>query len=251
MSPPIPIIIVGGAGRMGSSLRELASQDGAGLTVAALVDEGDDLTDAIHQTGAQCVIDFSVLAQVQTTLSACAAARVPLVLGTTGLEEADRAALQETAKTLPVVWAPNFSVGVTALFSLVRDVKAVLGQGWDAEIVESHHRHKVDAPSGTARRLAELLMNEHGPSGTTVVGREGLTGPRTRDEVGVSVVRGGDVVGEHEVRFMAEGEQVVLTHRATDRDIFARGALRAARWVAADGGQEPGLYDMTDVLAGS
>lgn len=248
MSAQIPIIIVGSSGRMGVSLRELATEDPA-LTVTALVDQDDDLGETIAQTGARCVVDFSIQAQVQDTLSACAAGGTPLVLGTTGLAEEDRTALQEAARRLPVVWAPNFSVGANALFVLLERAYELLGPHWAAEIVESHHRHKVDAPSGTARRLAEVLMDARGDAATMTVGREGLVGPRTRDEVGISVVRGGDVVGEHEVRFLGEGEQVTLTHRATDRAIFARGALRAASWLTADGGRAPGLYDMVDVLS--
>ena len=247
MSAPLPLIIVGAAGRMGLPLGQLATQD-EGLTVVGLVDQGDDLGDAITKTGARCVVDFSVLAQVPATLSACREKGVPLVLGTTGLQPVDRSTLEAAAQAIPLVWAPNFSVGANSLFVLLREAKRLLGEGWDAEIVESHHRHKVDAPSGTARRLAEVLVETRSEDSSITVGREGMVGPRARDEVGISVVRGGDVVGEHEVRFLGDGEQVVLTHRATDRAIFARGALRAARWLGTDGGRAPGLYDMIDVL---
>ncbi|MEC9072016.1 MAG: 4-hydroxy-tetrahydrodipicolinate reductase [Myxococcota bacterium] len=248
MSSSLPILIVGASGRMGVTLRELAEQDER-LTVAGLVDQGDDLGETIDRTGARCVVDFSVLAQVGPTLSACSQTHVPLVLGTTGLTSTDRGALKAAGEVIPLVWAPNFSVGANSLFVLLREATRLLGEGWDAEIVESHHRHKVDAPSGTARRLAEVLVDSREGDTAITVGREGLVGPRAAEEVGISVVRGGDVVGEHEVRFLGDGEQVVLTHRATDRAIFARGALRAARWLGTNEGRAPGVYDMIDVLS--
>ncbi len=249
MSTPTParVALVGARGRMGARLEALAAEDPC-LTVVHRVDAGGPtLADC---SGAEVVIDFSVRAQVAATARWCAEHRVPLVLGTTGLEAVDQAAVEEAARRAAVVQAPNFSVGVNALFALAGELARMLGGEFDLEVVEAHHRHKVDSPSGTARRLVEVLAEARGARyGDTAVQRpEGLIGPRTDPEIGVSVVRGGDVVGEHTVLYLGHGEQVLLGHRATDRDIFARGALRAARWLTAPAGRKPGRYDMGDVL---
>ena len=253
MSPAAPrecrpggVAVVGAHGRMGQRIIQLAPA--AGLPVAARVDAGDALSD-LDPARLAVVVDFSVVDQVRATARWCAEVGVPLVSGVTGLDPSDRQALAAACNRVPVVYAPNFSVGVNALFALVGQLAKLLGPGWDGEVVEAHHRDKVDAPSGTARRLVELLAAARGASYEEVarVGREGRVGARMAEEVGVSVVRGGDVVGEHTVLYLGEGEQVALSHRATDRDIFVRGALRAACWAAIKG-RAPGLYDMGDVL---
>ncbi|RYE82144.1 MAG: 4-hydroxy-tetrahydrodipicolinate reductase [Myxococcales bacterium] len=197
--------------------------------------------------GADVCIDFSSPAATVSIARACARAGVALVSGTTGLGPDAQAALDEAARAVPVLWAPNTSVGVQVLAELVREAVARLGPGFDVEVVEIHHRKKVDAPSGTARRLAEAAI-EARPGLTEVSGRHGVPGPRPADELGVLAVRGGDVIGDHTVYLLGDGERIELTHRASSRDLFARGALRAARFVA---GQKPGRYTMRDVLSAS
>lgn len=239
---PLSILINGSKGRMGHALAEAATQ--MGLAVGAAVDAGDDFAAA----AATCdvIVDFSSHAATKSVV-ACAIARgKPLVIGTTGHSAAERAELLALAAQVPCVWAGNFSVGVNLLFALTRRAASVLGSDYDAEVVEMHHRFKKDAPSGTAARLLEIILEERKLSASALRhGREGITGERTPTEVGVHSLRGGDVVGDHTVLFAALGERVELTHKASDRGIFARGALRAAQWVAH---QKPGVYDMQDVL---
>ncbi len=171
----------------------------------------------------------------------------PLVIGTTGHDDAQRAAIVAHAEQIPIVFAPNFSVGVNTLFWLSRKATDILGPDFDLEVIEMHHRHKKDAPSGTARRLAEILAEARDLAYADDVrhGREGMVGARTSTEIGMHSLRGGDVVGDHTVVFAADGERLELTHKASSRDTFANGGLRAARW-ATD--QSAGLYDMQDVL---
>lgn len=247
----VRLALVGAAGRMGRRLDAL-SEASPDLVVGARVDRDTPPLRALDAGSIDCVIDFSVRDHVAATCGWCAAYGVPLVLGTTGLLPADREALEAAAARAPIVSAPNFSVGVNVLFAVAGRLAELAGQGWDLEVVESHHRHKVDAPSGTARRVVEVLAEARGASYAEAArcGREGLVGPRADSEIGVSVVRGGDVVGEHTVLYLGQGERLELTHRATDRDIFARGALRAARWLVRGGGADrgPGLFAMSDVL---
>jgi 4-hydroxy-tetrahydrodipicolinate reductase len=169
------------------------------------------------------------------------------VIGTTGLDERAEAAIDALAARAPVVVAPNMSPGVTLFFHLAARAAELLGPDYDAEIVEMHHRRKVDAPSGTAVRLGEVVARAKGfdPERAVVHGRSGQVGARPREEVGVMTLRGGDVIGDHTLVLAGEGERLELTHRASSRDIFARGAVRAARWVV---GQPPGRYDMADVM---
>ena len=170
-----------------------------------------------------------------------------MVIGTTGLDASTRAALERAAERVPIVFAPNYSQGVNALYFLAARATELLGPDFDAEILEIHHRHKVDSPSGTAVRLGEVVAQakQLDPERVVTHGRSGQVGARPLDEVGVMALRGGDVVGEHTLYLVGEGERVELTHRATDRTIFARGAVRAARWVVS---RPAGLYDMTDVM---
>ena len=193
------------------------------------------------------VIDFSAASLTSELLAACGAARKPVVIGTTGHGAEDRANIAAAAREIPVVFAANFSVGVNTLFWLTRQAARILGPGFDLEVIEVHHRLKKDAPSGTARRLAEILAEVRGLTydGDARHGREGIVGERTGTEIGVHAVRGGDVVGEHTVLFADAGERVELVHRASSRDTFAIGALRAASWIRS---RPPGLYDMEDVL---
>lgn len=243
------IALVGASGRMGERLAALMSQS-EDLSVVAQVDAGQTLEERVGDQPVDCVIDFSVLGQVVQTLEWARGRRVPVVLGTTGLEASHLAALESAALMVPVVWAPNFSVGVNAMFAVAAELVSLVGSDWDLEVVEAHHRHKVDAPSGTARRIVDLLAaaRETTYESASRPGRQGLVGPRTADEIGVHVVRGGSVVGTHEVHYLGSGEEITLTHRATDRDIFVKGALRACRWLLRPPGRDPALYDMGDVL---
>ena len=196
---------------------------------------------------AEVVIDFSSPAALLTYAPLAAAHGTALVVGTTGLADAHRAALHEAAHAAPVVVAANMSAGVNLLLGLTRRVAAVLGDDYDIEIVEMHHRHKVDAPSGTALALGEAAAAGRGVSlqQAAVRSRDGHTGARPQGAIGFATLRGGDVVGEHTVIFAADGERIELTHKATSRTVFARGAVRAALWCRD---RAPGLYSMRDVL---
>jgi 4-hydroxy-tetrahydrodipicolinate reductase len=232
-------IDVRGSTAIGRDLGELAGIGALGVAV------GDDIARLL----AQCdvAIDFSAPAASAANAAAAAHAGKPLVVGTTGLEPAHEAALRDAAKSVPIVCSANMSLGVNLLVGLVRQVAATLGDEYDVEIFEMHHRHKVDAPSGTALALGRAAAEGRGIDLATMSarGRDGITGARKRGTIGFASLRGGDVVGEHEVIFAADGERIELTHRAGSRQIFARGAVRAARWAV---GRPPGLYGMTDVL---
>ncbi len=244
----------GAAGRMGRAIARAAieagdaelavaiDRGGAGEVEGTIV--GSDL-DAI--AAADVVIDFSHRDATRGVAEACARHRKPLVVGTTGLGEDAIAALDALAREQRVVLAPNTSVGVTVLFHLAREAARLLGEDFDAEIVEVHHGRKVDAPSGTALRLAEAVAEGKAldASGFTH-GRSGLVGARKKSEIGIHAVRAGDVVGEHTLMLAGPSERVELVHRAHDRGLFARGALRAARWARSPGA--PGRYDMRAVL---
>lgn len=250
MTSPVRLAIVGAQGRMGQRLVALGEADPR-FEIAATIDAGGDPLDACSAATIDAVIDFSVREQAVQTAVFCMTSGIPLVLGTTGLSGAEKADIATAARSVPMVMAPNFSVGVNALFALAAQATPMLGEGVDIEVVEAHHRRKVDAPSGTAVRLAEILAEARGWTYEESVqcGREGQVGARPDKEIGMSVVRGGDVVGEHTVTYYGPGERLSITHRATDRDIFVRGALRAAAWAAASN-RAPGLYDMADVLQG-
>ena len=181
----------------------------------------------------EVVIDFSVASATAKLLPICAGQHIPMVIGTTGLDADTRAALERAAEHVSIVFAPNYSQGVNALYFLAARATELLGPAFDAEIVEIHHKRKVDSPSGTAVRLGEVVASakQLDPARAVTHGRSGHVGARPSDEVGVMALRGGDVVGEHTLYLVGEGERIELTHRATDRLIFARGAVRAAHWV--------------------
>ncbi len=261
------IVVTGVSGRMGRMLAAVVRGSEAARLVGAVERPGhawvgqdlgvalggapvgvtvtDEPLEAFAQ--AQAVIDFTAPAATVEFATLAAQARAVHVIGTTGLEAADLAHLRACARHAVIVRAGNFSLGVNLLLGLTRKVAAALGEDWDVEVVEAHHRHKVDAPSGTALMLGEAAAAGRGSDLDTLraLSREGVTAARRPGSIGFASIRGGDVVGEHDVIFAGEGERVVLRHLATDRAIFARGALRAALW-----GQdrEPGEYDMTDVL---
>ncbi len=236
------ILLNGAKGRMGLAIAAAARD--LKLTLSGAVDAGDDLAASI----ADCdvIVDFSSHQATESLLKQAVARCKPVVIGTTGHSAADRKKLLGLAGKIPCVWAGNFSVGVNLLFALTRRAASVLGADYDIEVVEMHHRFKKDAPSGTAARLLEIILEERKLSAKALRhGREGITGERQPTEVGVHALRGGDVVGDHTVMFAGLGERIELTHKAGDRAIFARGALRAAQWVVT---QKPGVYDMQDVL---
>jgi 4-hydroxy-tetrahydrodipicolinate reductase len=239
---PVSLLINGAKGRMGHALLQFASE--MKLPVGAATDVGDDLAAAIDRC--DVIVDFSSHLATKSVLELAVARRKPIVIGTTGHSAEDKARLLTLAANVPCVWAGNFSVGVNLLFALTRRAAGILGADYDAEVVEMHHRFKKDAPSGTAARLLEIILEERKLSAEALRhGRKGITGERQPTEVGIHALRGGDVIGDHTVIFAALGERVELTHKASDRAIFARGALRAAQWVV---GQKPGVYDMQDVL---
>ncbi len=244
MSAPLRLCIHGSRGRMGEALIRCAGEDPE-LAVTAEVDAGDDFAAALARCDA--VIDFSATHITPQVAQACAEAGKVLVIGTTGHELAEREQINLAAKTIPLVFYPNFRIGVNTLFWLTRKATEILGPGFDLEVVEMHHRLKKDSPSGTARHLAEILAEVRRLDYAEAArhGRAGLVGERTTDEIGVHAIRGGDVVGDHTVIYAAPGERLELVHKASSRDTFARGALRAAKWASR---QSAGLYDMQDVL---
>jgi 4-hydroxy-tetrahydrodipicolinate reductase len=259
--------VVGAAGRMGRSLlRLVASTPGfrlvAGSERPGAAELGQDLgllaglaplglklgqDAAAVFAAADAVLDFTAPAASLAHARLAAESAKAHVIGTTGIDEAGEAQLAEAARRAPIVFAANMSLGVNLLAELVGQVARALDPAWDIEIVEMHHRQKLDAPSGTALLLGRAVAKGRGVALESVAkrGRDGITGAREPGTIGFAALRGGDVVGEHSVIFAGEGERIELTHRATSREIFARGALTAARWAA---GRQPGLYSMRDVL---
>lgn len=220
------ILLVGARGRMGQAVAAAVQRDER-LTISGAIDQGDALSPAVERC--EVVIDFSVAEATPEVCRACAEHRRPLVLGTTGQSAEQREAVAVAAGVVPVVFASNFSVGVNVLFALTRRASELLGKNFDLDVIEMHHRTKKDAPSGTAKRLLEILHEVRG-------GDAGIA---------AQSIRAGDIVGEHTVIFTGRGERLELTHRAASRENFAAGALRAARWVVQ---QPPGFYKMEDVL---
>jgi 4-hydroxy-tetrahydrodipicolinate reductase len=261
------VAILGAAGRMGRALIQSLPAEPQAQFVAALdhaaspelgrdasalcglapsgVLIGADLGAAL--AGAEVAIDFTRPEGTMAALRACQAAGKALVIGTTGLGAEQKAAIGEAAGHIPICFSANYSVGVNVCLRLLQLTARTLGDAYDVEIVEAHHRHKVDAPSGTALRMGEAVAEALGRKleDCAVYGREGHTGARDGQTIGFATVRGGDVVGDHTVMFLGEGEQVEISHKASSRSNFARGALRAALWLA---GKPAGLYDMQDVL---
>lgn len=246
MYPMTQVLITGSSGRMGRALIEGSAQI-KNLEVASTHDVGQDLEEAFDASPLDVVVDFTSPALLESLLENAQRKQTALVIGTTGYSPEDIDAIKRASTQLPIVFAPNFSLGVNVLFWLVNRAARILDTSlFDIEVVEMHHRHKVDAPSGTAQKLLDIL-NEATHTGREVVshGREGMVGPRRQGEIGMHTLRGGDVVGDHTVIFAGEGERVELTHKASSRMTFALGALRAAQWLV---NQPAGLYDMGDVL---
>ena len=258
------LAVFGAGGRMGAAVVRLATE-GGDLIVGAAESASSPLlgrdvgelsavghlgvaltsdTDAAL-LGAEAVIDFSTPKATSLVANAVKRAKLPWVCGTTGLDAAANKAIDEAAEVVPVLWAANMSTGVQVLAELVREAVKRLGPGFDVEIIETHHRKKADAPSGTAKRLAEAVHEGRGGL-RELTGRDGLVGARRHDELAVLAVRGGDVIGAHTVHLLGEGERIEITHRATNRDLFARGAITAAKFLA---GRSPGKYRIADVVA--
>lgn len=262
----VRVALAGFSGRMGRALFEAVDADpdcslhaaidragsplvGHDAGVASGTVSGVNVSDQVATAlqGAQVLIDFTRPEATFAYLDACTEAGVSLVIGTTGFDEAGKARIAEAATRIPVVFAPNMSVGVNLLMKLAELTAQVLDDGYDIEIIEAHHRHKVDAPSGTALGLGQAVARATGRdlSRCAVYGREGVTGERDPHTIGFATVRGGDIVGDHTLLFAGTGERIELTHKASSRATFAQGALRAAKWVQ---GRTPALYDMRDVL---
>ena len=238
------VIINGYKGRMGQALVHCVPQHQE-LELAGKVDTGDDLAAVIGRC--DVLVDFSAHTATVGVATLCAQHHKALVIGTTGQSDTETFEIRKLAKKIPMVWASNFSTGVNTLFWLTRKAAEILGPDFDLEVVEMHHRLKKDAPSGTAKSLAEILADVRKLRLAEVArhGRAGIVVARLQSEIGIHSIRGGDVVGDHTVIFANTGERVELTHKASSRDTFANGALRAARWVVD---QKPGVYDMQDVL---
>lgn len=260
------IAIAGASGRMGRMLIEAVLKDGEAVLASAFdrpgspavgKDAGDlvgqpcgvavvDSADAALAV-ADCLIDFTRPEGTLEHLALCRKHGVAMIIGTTGFDAAGKQAIADAAKEIPVVFAPNMGVGVNVVFKLLETAARILSQGYDIEIVEAHHRHKVDAPSGTALRMGEVVAEALGRDleECAIYGREGVTGERDPSTIGFATVRGGDIVGDHTVMFCGIGERVEVTHKSSSRMTYALGSLRAARYLA---GKQNGLFDMQDVL---
>jgi 4-hydroxy-tetrahydrodipicolinate reductase len=263
----IKVTVLGGAGRMGRAIIGCIAESPDLALAGAVTEIGDPalgrdagenagqapagvpLTDDRSQAlqGAQVAIDFTLPVALEANIDACREAGTPIVIGTTGLDARHEKLMADAAREIPIVYARNMSTGMNVFQHVVGEAARALGENYDVEIIEAHHRHKVDAPSGTALALGEAVAAAHNRrlEEVAVRSRDGQIGPRVPGTIGFSVIRGGDIVGDHTVMFIAPDERVEFTHRAQDRRAFAMGAIRAARWVA---GRAPGLYSMLDVL---
>jgi len=263
----IKIAVTGAAGRMGgriiTAIKEAAGMKLAGACeraghdmigqdaglIAGCGESGVTISARLEEAlaNADVLIDFTFPEVTLANMAVCARLGKMIVIGSTGFTPEQRKQAEEFAARIPVVLAPNMSVGVNACFTLLKEAAQILGDGFDVEIVELHHNKKKDSPSGTAVRMGEVVADALGRDYNQVANyhREGMCGERTKEEIGMQTVRGGDIVGEHTVYFIGMGERIEITHRAMSRDMFARGAVRAAGWLA---GKTPGMYDMQDVL---
>lgn len=265
-NPSVTLRIIGAAGRMGRMLVAAACEAGLKVASATEIDGspflgqdagvlagvgelGVKITDAANAPFADIVIDFTFHGAVPGNIKAAVDSGARgYVLGTTGLTPEEKEVVNAASAKMPIVWAPNFSLGVNVLLDLVKRAAAILDDTYDVEIVEMHHRHKKDAPSGTALGLAEAAAAGRGVKldDVSVYGREGIIGERPQGEIAIHALRGGDVVGDHTVIFAADGERVEIGHKASSRSAFAKGAVRAAKWLGE--GRANGIYNMRDVL---
>jgi len=263
----VRIGVCGAAGRIGKTIIEVCHET-EGVTVGAAIEyQGSPMTgvDAGAQAGLgnlgvqivdditnvtddfDVLIDFTFATSVPDNVRKCRTAGRNMVIGTTGLSDAQKKIISDAARDIAIVFAPNMSIGVNVCFKLIEMAAQVIGEDADIEIIEAHHREKKDAPSGTSLHMGEVVANALGRNlkDCAIYGREGMTGPRDKKTIGFETIRAGDIVGEHTVMFATSGERVEISHKATSRKTFAAGAVRAARWVAS---KKPGLYDMQDVL---
>jgi len=236
------ILLNGCKGRMGQAIIKLAPDYGAEISGA--VDQGDDPSRFI--AGADVLVDFSFHTVTLAVTELAARHGKAVVIGTTGHTSEERAAILAFSKQVPMVFAGNYSMGVNLMYYLVKRAAEILGPEYNPEVMEMHHNLKKDSPSGTAEHIVDVIREARGIAKEHVLnGRGGMIGARPVDEIGVHAIRGGDIVGEHTAYFIGQGERIEITHRATDRAILARGAIRAANWIV---GKKPGLYEMKDVL---
>ena len=266
MTPPLKLAVAGASGRMGQMLIEAIGQANdmllaGAFDIAASPSIGTDAgafmgkptgvaicaTPAAALAGVQCVIDFTRPEGTLALLPYCVQHGIKVIIGTTGFDPAGRAAIAAAAEKTAIVFAPNMSVGVTVTMKLLELAAASFAEGYDIEIIEAHHRHKVDAPSGTALMMGEVIATAQGKKldDVAVYARHGVTGPRDPSSIGFATIRGGDVVGDHTVLFAGIGERIEITHKSSSRVTYANGSLRAARFLAD---KTSGLYDMQDVL---
>jgi 4-hydroxy-tetrahydrodipicolinate reductase len=243
----LQVAIFGASGRMGRAVVAAVEESSGAAVTGSTTSSGDP---AAALRGADVAIEFALPQATAAHLAACVAAKRPIVIGTTGHDDAQRAQIAAAAREIAIVMAPNMSLGVNLLLKLVELTAGKLDASYDIEVFEAHHRNKKDAPSGTALALGAAAASGRGVKLSEVAeqARHGTGAGRARGAIGFSVFRGGDVVGDHTVTFAGAGERIELTHRASDRMAFARGAVQAARWLA---GRPPGLYSMQDVLATS
>ncbi len=263
----IKIGVCGAAGRMGKTILEVCNETDNVETAAAIEYGGSSMIgiDAGEQAGIgkigilisddiakivdhiDVLIDFTIATSLTENLEKCRDAGKAMVIGTTGLDDSQKALISKAAEDIPIVFAPNMSVGVNLCLKLLEMAAQVIGDDTDIEIIEAHHKHKKDAPSGTALRMGEVIADTLGRDlkECAVYGREGITGERNKNTIGFETIRAGDIVGEHTVLFASAGERVEITHKATSRKTFASGAVRAAQWLAD---KDKGLFDMQDVL---
>ncbi|RMG02123.1 MAG: 4-hydroxy-tetrahydrodipicolinate reductase [Nitrospirae bacterium] len=263
----INVTVAGITGRMGNRIASLCldnpeielyagferpGHEKTGEDIGVLLGRGEigiPLVDNIEKVidGTDVIIDFTSVNSTLNNLRVASEKKKAMVIGTTGFSKEDISEIEALAKTIPCVMAPNMSVGVNLMFKIVTEVARVLGDDYDIEIIEAHHRMKKDAPSGTALKLAQLIADalDRNLDEVAIYARKGLIGERTSKEIGIQTIRAGDIVGEHTVMFATTGERLEITHKASSRDTFAKGAVRAALWIY---GKEPGLYNMHDVL---
>jgi len=261
----LKVAIIGAAGRMGRSLLQAVIEDPEVDLSAAIqrpqssllgVDAGElvglgkvgvPIVASLAEADFDVLIDFTLIEPCLTHLAYCVEHGKSMIIGTTGFDDAQKQQISVAAKTIPVVFAPNMSVGVNLCFHLLKQAAQVMGSDSDIEIIEAHHRHKLDAPSGTALRMGEVVASalDRDLSECAVYGREGVTGARSNETIGFATVRAGDIVGDHTVLFATEGERVEITHKSSSRMTYANGSVRAAKWLQD---KQSGLFDMQDVL---
>ncbi len=241
----VNLFLNGSRGRMGQAIRDAVADDSA-VQLRAAADLGDDTAALLG--GCDVAIDFSFHEATAPLAQLCAGRQIPLVIGTTGHTPPEKESISAAGSAIPIIWAGNYSIGVNLLIHLVGEAAAKLPRRYQTEVFEAHHQFKQDAPSGTAENLIEAILAARGLSRDVLRhGREGITGERTPEEIGVHALRAADIVGEHTVWFAGAGERIELTHRATDRRIFAEGAIHAAKWLC-EHPHSPGIYSMRDVL---